>query len=180
MKKSLRVKGLDPKAPFADMARLILRDRLGRVNRASKRYLESHQDGDLYELRVAFRRLRYPLECFSDVLPRRLFDTILDRLELLQRAVGQVHDLDVMLDELRTRRNGHSPFTADSPDPATGAPEPAEAEDEPASQSDELTSADLAASLEAERQRRLEALEGALMKVLDSGAFRRLRRELRD
>ena len=174
MKKSLKIKGLNPLAPFDEMARVVLRDRMRRVMRLAKRYLATHDEEDLHQLRIAFRRLRYPMECFVDCFPRRLYDTVMDRIDLLQNATGQVRDLDVMLDLLRTRANGqHEPGRLPS--------EPAEAV---GGESEEycIESPDLIASiesLETERASRMSALDGALGKVLASGALKRFRRELR-
>ncbi|HYE77403.1 MAG TPA: CHAD domain-containing protein [bacterium] len=174
MKKSLKVRGVDPSAPYKDMARLVIRDRMRRVMDLSKRYLKTHDEEDLHQLRIAFRRLRYPLECFVDCFPRRMFNTVLDRIDLLQNATGQVRDLDVMLDLLRTRANGALvAYRAGEPLEAVGG--------ESESAGHILDPALLASieSLEAERAVRVAALEGALEQVLQSGGIKRFRKYLK-
>ncbi|MCG3151982.1 MAG: hypothetical protein GEEBNDBF_01269 [bacterium] len=182
MKKSLRIKGLDPTAAFSDMARLILQDRLRRVLRASAKYRKRHDPAELAGLRTALYRLRYPLECFVDCLPRRVFNAALDQIELLQRAVEQVIYSEAMLEELRTRLVGLDPDAAVLAAPASTAVE-AEAADAAPANGVLVAESSLDASLqplEEDRLRRLEAFDGALQTILDSPDLRRFRRALSD
>lgn len=174
MKKSLKIRGVDPSSSFKDMAKLVIRDRMRRVMRLSKKYLETKDEEDLHQLRIAFRRLRYPMECFVDCFPRRLFNTVIDRIDLLQNATGQVRDLDVMLDLLKTRANG-ALVAARAAEP----PEAVGGESEDGSHGLDPTLLASIESIEKERKTRVEALEGALNSVLYSGALKRFRKTLK-
>ena len=60
-------------------------------------------------MRVASRRLRAALEVFVDVFPKRSFRSMLKTVKGLADALGEVRDIDVMVDHLKTSRKGKSP-----------------------------------------------------------------------
>gem|GEM_PF-3786190 len=179
MKKSLRIKGLDPNASFGEMARIVLRDRLRRVHRIARTFQKHHDPAELASLRSAIYRLRYPLECFVDTLPRRIFNAALDEIELLQRALEQLTHADAMLDNLRTRQMGDPElseafgFLDADLEVVSGAESNGTAKAATVTVLDESLE-----GMESDRARRLEAFEGALKAVLDSQALRRFRKAL--
>lgn len=180
MKKSLRIKGLDPNAAYGDMARIILRDRLRRVHRIARQF-QKHQDpAELSSLRSAIYRLRYPLECFVDTLPRRVFNAVLDEIELLQRALEQLNHAEAMLDNLRTRQMGsHGESSAFATDDDIEDEDTTTASNGSAKVAVVTVLDEGLESLESDRARRLEAFEGALKAVLDSEALRQFRQVVR-
>lgn len=60
----------------------------------------------VHDMRVASRRLRASLELFRDVFPRRRYRAMRDEIKALARALGDVRDLDVMLERLERDRQG--------------------------------------------------------------------------
>ena len=63
----------------------------------------------VHDMRVGSRRLRAALELFRDVFPRRKLRPMLGDVKRLADALGQVRDLDVMLERLAADRAGRPP-----------------------------------------------------------------------
>jgi CHAD domain-containing protein len=57
--------------------------------------LERRDKGELHDFRIACKRLRYALERFAQIEPA--FQVAAERLALLQDALGETHDRDVLL-----------------------------------------------------------------------------------
>jgi CHAD domain-containing protein len=72
---------------------LRLRDALALVDE----FRASHAEESLHQLRIALRRLRYPLETLLGFFPRRTGLRFLRALNTLQQSAGDGRDLDVML-----------------------------------------------------------------------------------
>lgn len=72
----------------------VLQTRLREV-RALSAGLERRDAQGLHDFRIACKRLRYALERFETVDPS--LDQIAQRLALLQDALGEAHDRDVLL-----------------------------------------------------------------------------------
>jgi hypothetical protein len=96
-----RVKGIHPKAPLEENARRIIAFRLDELLAWRHATVDAGAVDDLHNLRIAAKRLRYALEifeqCFPDTKPpiRSLTD--------IQEAVGDIHDLDVLVQIIRER-----------------------------------------------------------------------------
>lgn len=94
-----RVKGIRVKGPLRENAQRIIAFRLNELVAWRHAIADPTQVTDLHNLRIAAKRLRYALEifelCFPSVKP------ILQRLTDLQEDVGDIHDLDVLIDMLR-------------------------------------------------------------------------------
>jgi CHAD domain-containing protein len=58
----------------------------------------------LHELRIAYKRLRYAAEMLKDALPPELF-ALRERAVLMQKRLGEIHDVDVALDLVRRARS---------------------------------------------------------------------------
>jgi len=58
----------------------------------------------LHELRIAYKRLRYAAEMLKDALPPELF-ALRERAVLMQKRLGEIHDVDVALDLARRARS---------------------------------------------------------------------------
>lgn len=72
----------------------VLQTRL-REARALSAGLERRDKQSLHDFRIACKRLRYALERFGTVEPS--LERIAERLALLQDALGEAHDRDVLL-----------------------------------------------------------------------------------
>lgn len=77
-----------------DLVDGVLQTRLREV-RALASGLEARDKQGLHDFRIACKRLRYALERFRTVEPS--LEEIADRLALLQDALGEAHDRDVLL-----------------------------------------------------------------------------------
>jgi CHAD domain-containing protein len=62
----------------------------------------------VHDMRVGSRRLRAALEQFRDVFPKRRFRPMVRGVKVLADALGEVRDLDVMIDRLVTDMKGRS------------------------------------------------------------------------
>jgi hypothetical protein len=121
--KARRVKGIDPAGPLADGAERIVRVRLDELWSFMPRALE---DMDvLHDMRIAAKRLRYALEvtggCFGPYA-----GTAVKHAKSLQDVLGEIHDADEHLPEVRALRD-----EALAADAAAAAGDPAALETAP-------------------------------------------------
>jgi CHAD domain-containing protein len=79
------------------LARQVLRTRAAEVRRLAAG-LEHRDKRGLHDFRIACKRLRYALERFEDREPP--LQATAQRLPLLQDALGEAHDRDVLLSVL--------------------------------------------------------------------------------
>jgi CHAD domain-containing protein len=97
--KAQRVKGVDPRAPLAENAALIVRVRLEEMRSFARRALEPDGGRAQHDMRIAAKRLRYVLEltefCFGapGARARR-------RARDLQDLLGELRDCDCMLSKV--------------------------------------------------------------------------------
>lgn len=63
----------------------------------------------IHDMRVASRRLRAALEQCSDVFPRKQYTPMLKSVKRLADALGEVRDLDVMIERLDRIRSSKTP-----------------------------------------------------------------------
>ena len=57
--------------------------------------------GQLHALRIAFKRLRYTIEFFEDVLAEAAYARSIDLLKQIQDCLGDIHDTDAAISILR-------------------------------------------------------------------------------
>jgi hypothetical protein len=99
--KARRVKKLDPDGPLVENAARILRARLRELRSFVPDALQPDAVEEQHDMRIAAKRLRYVLEvtefCFGQpaVSARR-------RARDLQGLLGDIHDCDVMIPEVRS------------------------------------------------------------------------------
>ena len=115
--------GPEADAPLPDAARERFAS-LGDDLRASVRKVRRGLDAeDVHDLRVAARRLEVTVGEFAGVLDVRDRRTLVDELERLSKRLGDVRDLDVLLDNLSSRwtaRRAHPASVLDEgADPGT-------------------------------------------------------------
>ncbi len=104
-----RVPELDPEAPLAVNARLILAALAAELFRHAWAIPNSFMVDELHEARLAAKRLRYTIELFPEVFGEegRL---VLDEIRVFQEVAGQVHDLDVRIQDIGNElRSGTRP-----------------------------------------------------------------------
>jgi CHAD domain-containing protein len=63
----------------------------------------------IHDMRVASRRLRAALEQCSDVFPRKQYRPMLKAVKRLADSLGEVRDLDVMIERLARLRSARTP-----------------------------------------------------------------------
>ena len=100
MAKARPIKGLNPRAPTGQNARIIAKVRLEELY-SWKKYIDNpYRVRELHNLRIAAKRLRYTFEVFEEVLPGAS-RPIVKELEQIQEELGAIHDSDVMIAMLR-------------------------------------------------------------------------------
>jgi hypothetical protein len=100
MAKARPIKGLNPRAPTGQNARIIAKVRLEELY-SWKKYIDNpYRVRELHNLRIAAKRLRYTFEVFEEVLPEAS-RPIVKQLEQIQEELGAIHDSDVMIAMLR-------------------------------------------------------------------------------
>ena len=98
--KARKVKGLDPAAPLGDNAERIVRVRLDELCSFMPRAADPAEVEALHDMRIAAKRLRYILEithpCFGPYA-----EAAVKCVKELQEVLGEIHDCDVQLPEVR-------------------------------------------------------------------------------
>jgi CHAD domain-containing protein len=94
---------------LADLARPLLSDRLRDLDEAAARDLNDY--GNLHQVRIAGKRLRYAMEVFADCFTHRFRDELYPAVEEMQEILGAANDshvadqrLGVLRDKVRASR----------------------------------------------------------------------------
>jgi CHAD domain-containing protein len=93
--KARKVSGLDPAMPFAEAAQRIIAVRSQEILDLGAKAQDPAKVKALHDLRIAAKRLRYVLELTGP-------EATVRQLKRLQDQLGEVHDCDVHLPEIRT------------------------------------------------------------------------------
>jgi hypothetical protein len=99
-----RVPGIKVKGPLRENAQRIIAFRLQELLSWRHSILDDSAVEDLHNLRIAAKRLRYALEIFDICFPGVKSST--NQLTAIQEAVGDIHDLDVLIGIVRDRLKG--------------------------------------------------------------------------
>jgi len=98
--KAGKVRGLDPAGPLGDNAERIVRARLDEMCGFMPRAEDPAETAALHDMRIAAKRLRYILEithpCFGPYA-----EAAIKPVKQLQEVLGDVHDCDEQLPEVR-------------------------------------------------------------------------------
>lgn len=100
-KKKWQVENLTNELQFASAAKIILKDRLNRVQEDIKEYFVKDSVEALHRLRISLRRLRYSMELFISCFDRKGFMILYKKVEALQDLSGRVRDYDVMKQNMK-------------------------------------------------------------------------------
>jgi len=81
--------------PFAGVLARRLDRRLRQVLARAARLAPGSPAGELHELRIACKKLRYLLECCRGLVPKELLSGCFTRLKRLQEVLGSIQDVEV-------------------------------------------------------------------------------------
>jgi CHAD domain-containing protein len=98
--KARKVKGLDPATPLGDNAERIVRVRLDELGSFMPRAADPAEVTALHDMRIAAKRLRYILE-ITHAGFGSYAEAAIKPVKELQEVLGEVHDCDVQLPEVR-------------------------------------------------------------------------------
>jgi len=84
---------------FKEIGAKIVSDRINELNKRSPSIYEPFRIKRLHRLRIAGKHLRYTLQLFVECLPES-FNSVVEPVTNLQRALGDLHDADVFIGEL--------------------------------------------------------------------------------
>src|SRR5271165_4577400 len=110
MAKAREIRGLSCDDPFKTAAGKILWTRFEELLSFREQVLKpAGPDASveaIHDMRVASRRLRASLEVFVDVFPRAPYRVMLRTIKDLADGLGEVRDIDVMVERLAASRKG--------------------------------------------------------------------------
>jgi hypothetical protein len=101
MARAVRVRGIRPKDTLRENAQKVIATRLAELLSWRAALLDPSAIQDLHNMRIAAKRLRYALEMFEICFPTA--DRSIDQLTEIQESIGDIHDLDVLIDLMRDR-----------------------------------------------------------------------------
>ncbi|MCE2395162.1 CHAD domain-containing protein [Candidatus Poribacteria bacterium] len=102
MAKALTVKGIAPKKSLEECARRIITTRLHEMMSFKEGAIDGTDIEYVHDMRVASRRLRAAMRNFADCFTRKKkFRRHLKRVERITSKLGDVRDLDVLIDRFQ-------------------------------------------------------------------------------
>ncbi len=107
MAKAKSIGPLNAQLPTGINARLIAKTRLEEMYRWEIYIDHPYRVGELHDLRIAAKRLRYTLEIFQEWLPATS-TAMIKEVEQIQEELGALHDSDVLIALLRLCLGSHN------------------------------------------------------------------------
>ena len=102
MAKALTVKDIAPEKSLAECARRIITTRFHEMMSFREGAIDGRDIEYVHDMRVASRRLRAAMRNFADCFtPKKKFRRYLKRVERITRRLGDVRDLDVLIDRFQ-------------------------------------------------------------------------------
>jgi CHAD domain-containing protein len=103
---------LSGKRPILYVAKAVIYKRYRRIAKKGRRINGSTPDEKLHELRIDCKKLRYLLEFFSSLFPKKQMKKLIKQLKQLQDNLGEFNDLSIQQDFLIGYLNSIKPQTA--------------------------------------------------------------------
>ena len=98
MAKAWKVKGIAPQKSLEKCARRIITTRLREMMSFKEGAIDGTDIEYVHDMRVSSRRLRVAMRNFSDCFPKKKFKKHLKRVQNITSTMGDVRDLDVLID----------------------------------------------------------------------------------
>jgi CHAD domain-containing protein len=102
LKKKHRIKKVEKKDLFETAASIIMNSKLQIVKKQIKNYFKEDSVDNLHTMRISIRRMRYSMELFHGCFDKKLYKNVYNRLKKMQDVVGQLRDLDVLEEKIRS------------------------------------------------------------------------------
>jgi CHAD domain-containing protein len=81
-------------------AGVILKNRLEFLIQKVNQYFKNKSPENLHELRIALRRVRYPMEVFFVCYNKKIFIKLYNKIKKLQDLSGATRDVDITIEQL--------------------------------------------------------------------------------
>ena len=104
-----KIPGLTCDESFRSAAEKIIWTRFEEMMSFADAALEGSDPEGVHDMRVGSRRLRAALELFRDVFPRKELAPFRRTIKELADALGEVRDLDVLIERLEADQRGRPP-----------------------------------------------------------------------
>ena len=105
LKKKHRIKKIDKNDSFDSVAVIIMNSKLQMVKKQVKKYFKNDSVENLHSMRIAIRRMRYSMELFYNCFDKKLYTNVYEHLRKMQDVVGELRDLDVLEEKIRSVDN---------------------------------------------------------------------------
>lgn len=87
--------------PVKKIASVIIFKRFKRILKIGEKIQDDTPEGQLHQLRIECKKLRYLLEFFQSLYPERSMNYLIKHLKLLQDTLGTFNDLSIQQEELK-------------------------------------------------------------------------------
>ncbi len=87
--------------PVKKIASVIIFKRFKKILKIGERIQDDTPEGQLHQLRIECKKLRYLLEFFQSLYPKRSMSYLIKNLKLLQDKLGTFNDLSIQQEELK-------------------------------------------------------------------------------
>lgn len=102
MAKALTVKDIAPEKSLEECARRVITTRFYEMMSFKEEAMDGREIESVHDMRVASRRLRAAMRNFADCfVPKKEFRWHLKRVEQITSTLGDVRDLDVLIDRFQ-------------------------------------------------------------------------------